>query len=112
MPTVLRALSERTSISAKTLEIAFRMRESGKSLESISDLCEVPMASLLKILPGDKTEEKSQDSQAQVSQSISVGPISDADISSTQPAKQELPRKRRHKLNSTSKTRIAKKEET
>jgi hypothetical protein len=42
-PTVLRALCEGISISAKTLEIALRMRDEGKSLQDICDLCEVRM---------------------------------------------------------------------
>jgi hypothetical protein len=96
VPTVLRALSKRASISVKTLKIALTMRENGKSLERISDLCEVPITSLLKILPGQVTEEKSPSSQAQVSHSIGFGQISEAvDLSSTEPARQELPKKRR-----------------
>jgi hypothetical protein len=46
VPTVLRALSEKTLIPAKNLEIALRIRENGKSLQDICDLCEVRMASL------------------------------------------------------------------
>jgi hypothetical protein len=98
MPTVLRALSEKTSISTKTLKIALRMREYGKSLQDISDLCEVPMASLLEILPGDETEAKSLSSQAQARHSKEVGQVSEVeavDISSTEPATHKLPRKRR-----------------
>jgi hypothetical protein len=49
VPTVLPALSERASISTRVLGIALRMRENGNSLESISELCEVPLESLLEI---------------------------------------------------------------
>jgi hypothetical protein len=104
---VFRALSERANIQAKTLEIALRMRENGKSLERISDLCEVPIASLLKILPGQETDEKSIYSQAQLSRSIDVRPISEAEavgVSSTEPARQELPKKRRIAPSSASTT--------
>jgi hypothetical protein len=82
----------------KTLEIALRMRENGKSLERICELCEVPMASLIKILPGDAAEEMRSNSEAQVSHSIHVGPISEAEavgVSSTEPAQPKLPIKRR-----------------
>jgi lambda repressor-like predicted transcriptional regulator len=95
-PTVLRALSERASISAKTLEIALMMRENGKTLHDISDLCEVPMTLLIKILPGEVSRKKSSNSQTQVSHSINVKSDSKAEaavVSSTK-ARHELPGKK------------------
>jgi hypothetical protein len=50
VPAVLRALSEKTRISPRTLEVALRMRDDGKSLKDICDLCEVRMDSLLGTL--------------------------------------------------------------
>jgi hypothetical protein len=110
VPTVLRALSEKASISAKTLEIALRMRENGKSLQDICDLCEVPMASLLEILPGDATKKKSPNSQATVSHSIEVLQISEVEaVDLTEPARQELPRKRRATSSATTASKRCKK---
>jgi hypothetical protein len=54
--TVLRALSAKASISVEILIHVLRMRENGKSFERISELCDVPLASLLEIL-SDQTSE-------------------------------------------------------
>jgi hypothetical protein len=87
--------SEKTLIHAKTLEIALRLGEwqvtSGhlRPVRSSNGLT-------LEILSGDATKEKSLNSQAQVSHTINVVPISETEAADTSsPARQELPKKRR-----------------
>jgi hypothetical protein len=59
---IVSALNQRTNISVKTLTYALRMRDNGRSVDAISDLCDIPLTKLAEIFSesGQVDDSRSQ----------------------------------------------------